>query len=123
MTFSDSEPVGRLGATSIDCADPAELADFYCRLLGMRRLIESPDGGVIAITDGANTLAMMWVDDYVEPAWPDTGQRQQMHLDVRSATSTMQRHAPSRWALVKPTTNRSRRCGGSCWIRRAIRFV
>ena len=48
----------------------------------MRRLIESPDGGVIAITDGANTLAMMCVEDYVEPGWPDTGQRKQMHLDV-----------------------------------------
>jgi catechol 2,3-dioxygenase-like lactoylglutathione lyase family enzyme len=76
------EPVGRLGATSIDCPDPAELADFYCGLLGMRRLIESPDGGVIAITDGANTLAMMRVDDYVAPTWPNAGQRQQMHLDV-----------------------------------------
>lgn len=80
MTQEDS--VGRLGATSIDCADPAELADFYCGLLGMRRLIESPDGGVIAITDGANTLAMMRVDDHVAPGWPDAAQRKQMHLDV-----------------------------------------
>ena len=80
--MSTSAPVGRLGATSIDCADPAELADFYCRLLGMRRLIESPDGGVIAITDGASTLAMMRVDDHVAPEWPDAAQRKQMHLDV-----------------------------------------
>ena len=77
-----SEPVGRLGATSIDCPDPAELADFYCRLLGMRRLVESPDGGVIAITDGAQTLALMRVADYVAPTWPAPGQLQQMHLDV-----------------------------------------
>lgn len=76
------EPVGRLGATSIDCADPAQLADFYGRLLGMRRLVETPDGGVIAITDGANTLAMMRVDDFAPPTWPGHGQRQQMHLDV-----------------------------------------
>jgi catechol 2,3-dioxygenase-like lactoylglutathione lyase family enzyme len=82
MPDDDVAPVGRLGATSIDCPDPAELADFYGRLLGMRRLVESPDGSVIAITDGANTLAMMRVDDHVPPSWPDAGQRQQMHLDV-----------------------------------------
>ena len=81
MTHSDA-PVGRLGATSIDCPDPAELADFYGRLLGMRRLVESPDGGVVAITDGAHILAMMRVADYVPPTWPGPGQDKQMHLDV-----------------------------------------
>jgi len=75
-------PVGRLGATSIDCPDPARLADFYGALLGMRRLVEAPDGSVIAIGDGAQTLAMMRVDDYVAPTWPEPGQLQQMHLDV-----------------------------------------
>lgn len=75
-------PVGRLGATSIDCPDPAVLAEFYGALLGMRRLVESPDGSVIAITDGAQTLAMMRVGDYAAPTWPASGQLQQMHLDV-----------------------------------------
>lgn len=75
-------PVGRLGATSIDCPNPTELADFYSGLLGMRRVVEAPDGGVIAITDGANILALMRVDDYVPPTWPGPGQHQQMHLDV-----------------------------------------
>lgn len=75
-------PVGRLGATSIDCPDPAVLADFYGALLGMRRLVETPDGGVIAITDGTATLALMRVADYVAPSWPEPGQLQQMHLDV-----------------------------------------
>lgn len=86
MTTSTGEPptdpVGRLGATSIDCPDPAELADFYGALLGMRRLVESPDGGVIAITDGAQILAMMRVADHVPPTWPEPPHRQQMHLDV-----------------------------------------
>ncbi|BBX67648.1 VOC family protein [Mycolicibacterium psychrotolerans] len=75
-------PVGRLGATSIDCPNPAELADFYAALLGMRRLVETPDGGVVAITDGAAILAMMRVDPYVAPTWPAGDQPQQMHLDV-----------------------------------------
>lgn len=75
-------PVGRLGATSIDCPDPAVLADFYGALLGMHRVVETPDGGVIAITDGAATLALMRVTDYAPPTWPEPGQSQQMHLDV-----------------------------------------
>ncbi|ORA49371.1 glyoxalase/bleomycin resistance/dioxygenase family protein [Mycolicibacterium chubuense] len=75
-------PVGRLGATSIDCPDPAELADFYAALLGMRRVVETPDGGVVAITDGAAILAMMRVDPYVAPTWPAGARPQQMHLDV-----------------------------------------
>lgn len=75
-------PVGRLGATSIDCPNPTELADFYSGLLGMRRVVETPDGGVIAITDGAHILALMRVADYVAPTWPEPGQHQQMHLDV-----------------------------------------
>jgi catechol 2,3-dioxygenase-like lactoylglutathione lyase family enzyme len=77
-----TEPVGRLGATSIDCPDPSALADFYGALLGMRRLVETPDGGVVAITDGSATLALMRVADYVAPTWPEPGQLQQMHLDV-----------------------------------------
>ena len=82
MVNAEPAPVGRLGATSIDCSDPAELADFYAALLGMRRLAEAPDGSVVAITDGAQTLAMMRVAEYVPPTWPEPGQLQQMHLDV-----------------------------------------
>jgi catechol 2,3-dioxygenase-like lactoylglutathione lyase family enzyme len=75
----------RLGAVSVDCADPARLADFYCALLGMRRIVETPDGRVIAVSDGTYTLAFMHTDDYVPPTWPQPGQLQQMHLDI-SAT-------------------------------------
>ncbi len=71
-----------MGATSIDCPDPAELANFYTALLGMRRLVETPDGGVVAITDGAAVLALMRVDPYVAPTWPAGERPQQMHLDV-----------------------------------------
>ena len=78
----DQVPIGRLGATSIDCPDPRALADFYEQLLGMRRIVERPDGSVVAISDGSQTLAMLRVDHSVAPPWPDPGQRQQMHRDV-----------------------------------------
>lgn len=38
------EPVGTLASVSVDCPDPSSLADFYGRLLGMRRAYEHPDG-------------------------------------------------------------------------------
>lgn len=75
-------PELHIGAVSIDCADPGELADFYGELLGMTRLVESPDGRIVAISDGTHTLAMMQVDGYVAPSWPDPGQQQQMHFDI-----------------------------------------
>lgn len=79
---ADTGPVGQLGAVSIDCPDPAALAGFYRDLLGMTTLVEQPSGQVVAITDGARVLAFMRVEDYVAPTWPETGQQQQMHLDV-----------------------------------------
>ncbi|MDT5075192.1 MAG: hypothetical protein QOH82_4512 [Mycobacterium sp.] len=81
-TPDGDHPELHIGAVSIDCADPAELADFYGELLGMTRIVESPDGRVIAISDGTHTLAMMRVDGYVAPSWPDRGQQQQMHFDI-----------------------------------------
>lgn len=83
MSSSDSpEPVGWLGATSIDCADPVVLADFYAELLGWRRMHETPDGGVVVITNGSHNLAMMRVDGYRPPTWPAPEVPQQMHLDI-----------------------------------------
>lgn len=71
-----------IGAVSIDCADPVGLAEFYGDLLGMKRIVETPDGRVVAVSDGTYTLAMMRTDGYVAPTWPDDGQQQQMHLDI-----------------------------------------
>jgi catechol 2,3-dioxygenase-like lactoylglutathione lyase family enzyme len=75
-------PVGTLASVSIDCPDPAALADFYGTLLGLERVFESPDGSVIAMAAGTNFVTMMRVDDHVAPTWPEPGQLQQMHLDI-----------------------------------------
>ena len=78
-----TERVGRLACTSIDCEDPAELADFYAALLGLERVIESDGGDVIVVSDGRIALAMMKADEYAAPTWPDPAQPKQMHLDVQ----------------------------------------
>jgi len=77
-----SAPVGRLASVSLDCADPSALADFYGGLLGMRRVLETPDGTVVAISDGTSIVTMMRIENHVAPTWPGPGQQQQMHLDI-----------------------------------------
>jgi hypothetical protein len=48
----------------------------------MKRVFETPDGHVIAISDGTHFVTMMYADDHVPPAWPKPERPQQMHLDV-----------------------------------------
>jgi hypothetical protein len=76
-------PVGKLASVSLDCPEPAVLADFYGPLLGLQRMFERPDGSIIAMSDGGGSfVTFMRVKDYVAPTWPEPGQLQQMHLDV-----------------------------------------
>ncbi len=75
-------PVGKLASISLDCPDPSSLADFYASLLGMNRIFETPDGSIVALSDGTKIVTMMQTRDYVAPTWPEPGQLQQMHLDV-----------------------------------------
>jgi hypothetical protein len=89
MTTTDSvdapAPVGRLASISLDCPEPAVLADFYGKLLGLRQIFARPDGSVIATTDGSIFVTFMQIENYVAPTWPEPGQLQQMHLDISVA--------------------------------------
>jgi len=82
MTSSTPPPVGRLASVSLDCPDPSALADFYTGLLGLQRAYESPDGGVVSLSDGGLAVTMMRATDHVRPTWPGPGQQQQVHLDI-----------------------------------------
>lgn len=48
----------------------------------MRRVLETPDGTVVAISDGTSIVTMMRIENHVAPTWPGPGQQQQMHLDI-----------------------------------------
>ena len=48
----------------------------------MRRVSESPDGGIIALSDGALAVTMMQIEDHVPPTWPEPGRQKQVHLDI-----------------------------------------
>jgi len=79
---TDPAPVGRLASVSLDTTDPGRLADFYARLLGMKRIFQRPDGSVIALSDGRIALTVMYAADHVPPTWPEPGRLQQMHIDI-----------------------------------------
>lgn len=96
MTPDDTAPVGSvplatLECVVLDCPDPAELAAFYCGLLG--GTINQPDprwavGDRWATlhTPTGQVLAFQGVDSYLPPDWPDPRGPQQFHLDFHVAS-------------------------------------
>src|SRR5215218_260131 len=76
----DGVSTPRLGAVSLDCADPGALATFWAELL---------DGEIVRITDAIGIvrledllLTAMRVDDYAPPTWPSGPQPKQGHVDL-----------------------------------------
>lgn len=74
---SVTEPVARLVAISLDCADPQRLADFYRALLGGRQLW-AKESSVGVEVPGA-VLVSQQVAVYAPPVWPGTSI---VHLDL-----------------------------------------
>lgn len=76
----------RLTGVVFDSPDPASLAQFYARLLG----VEVAEGGddtwvMLHPQTGGPHLSFQLEPDYVRPVWPATPGRQQMslHLDLQ----------------------------------------
>ena len=68
MTHQASEPIARFVGVSLDCPDPAALADFYLGLLGGQVLWRSADSTGIRVP--GVVLAMQRVARYRPPSWP-----------------------------------------------------
>jgi catechol 2,3-dioxygenase-like lactoylglutathione lyase family enzyme len=68
----------RLAAVSLDCADPAELAEFYSRLTGFEIVFGNDD--FVALR-GHIYLTLQRVEGYQPPTWPDSERAKQIHLD------------------------------------------
>jgi hypothetical protein len=77
MTDNAPGPVLRFAGVSLDCADPAVLADFYLALLGGETLWQS--AGSVGIRVPGVVLAMQRVEEYRPPAWPGSSV---VHLDL-----------------------------------------
>jgi hypothetical protein len=77
MTDHAPGPRLRFAGVSLDCADPAVLADFYLALLGGETLWRS--AGSVGIRVPGLVLAMQRVEEYCRPAWPGSSV---VHLDL-----------------------------------------
>ena len=77
MTEQGPEPITRFVGVSLDCADPAALADFYLELLGGQLLWRSADSAGIRVP--GVVLAMQRVAEYRPPTWPGSSV---VHLDL-----------------------------------------
>jgi hypothetical protein len=67
----------RFVGVSLDCADPAELAEFYLRLLGGRVLWSRPSSVGVQVPGGL--LIPQRVESYRPPQWPGSSI---VHLDL-----------------------------------------
>lgn len=72
-----------LGAISIDCADPAALAQFYRQVLDLEVLFESEQ--FVALKGAAVLLTFQRVADHQPPQWPEGGVPKQLHLELAAS--------------------------------------
>ena len=67
----------RIAGVSLDCADPALLAEFYASLLGGHVLWTAESS--VGVSVGSMVLVAQRVADYHPPVWPGTSI---VHLDL-----------------------------------------
>lgn len=77
MSESGSPSDLRFAGVSLDCPDPAELAEFYLRMLGGHLLWSRPTS--VGVQVPGMLLIPQRVDNYRAPAWPDASI---VHLDL-----------------------------------------
>ena len=70
--------IAKLSAVTIDCPDPARLAEFYRAVTGWEP-VYSDDDYVYLSGAGEVNLGLQRVADLPRPAWP--GSAKQMHVD------------------------------------------
>lgn len=78
MTQGNPTRLGTLNAVTVDCADPAALADFYRQFTGWE-VVYSDDDYAYLGGDGKINLGFQRIVDHPRPGWPDPAK--QLHLD------------------------------------------
>jgi hypothetical protein len=71
----------RLGAISLDCADPGPLSTFWARLLGGEIAFTSDD--VVVVRLDHLLLTAMRIENYRPPTWPTGPVPKQGHIDLQ----------------------------------------
>jgi hypothetical protein len=104
--------LARLASIALDCAEPAELAQFWAQLLGGDVAYTSDD--FCAVKADSGWLATVRVPGYQPPTWPDPVVPKQIHLDLATkdldaaeaeavrlgARKAAEQPAPDRWRVL-----------------------
>lgn len=69
-----------MGAVSVDCADPAGLAEFYQNILDLQVLFAGDE--FVALRGAGVFLTFQRVVDHKPPNWPDGTVPKQLHLEL-----------------------------------------
>jgi catechol 2,3-dioxygenase-like lactoylglutathione lyase family enzyme len=74
-----------LATINIDCADAAEMAAFYARLLGWEITFDAGDFILMRDPNGGAGLSFQEFATYRPPTWPEQadGQDKMIHLDIK----------------------------------------
>lgn len=105
--------LARYIGVSLDCADPAALADFYRQMLDLE-ITYSTDDFVFLGEMGPNGLGFVRVDNHVPPSWPKGDVPKQSHLEFGvedldageaaliklGATKPDEQPQPDRWRVL-----------------------
>jgi catechol 2,3-dioxygenase-like lactoylglutathione lyase family enzyme len=76
--------VGRLSGVSLECRDPALLADFYSQLTGWPVVYADPDWYSVGESEKTGFhLSFQRSPEHRPPAWPDPASSMQLHLHFR----------------------------------------
>ena len=67
----------------LECADPAELAEFYRQVLGWE--VTHYPGEAAVLTNGSTSFRFGRADGYQPPDWPDVTGPKRYHLDLHVA--------------------------------------
>ncbi|MEU8891938.1 VOC family protein [Streptomyces sp. NPDC048442] len=72
--------LAQLKGVTLDCPDPAALAEFYHRFTGFDLAFSSAEFAGLTVPDGPG-IGFQRVPDYRKPRWPGQDVPQQLHLD------------------------------------------
>ncbi|HEY2702034.1 MAG TPA: VOC family protein [Pseudonocardiaceae bacterium] len=103
------EPVASLAVTTLNCADPESLAEFWLGLLGGTVIYRGDV--VVVISTPRGPLAFGKADDYQPPTWPEGDRAAQVHLDLSAAD----RDAARAEAIRLGATRAEHQPGGDTW--------
>ncbi|MEV1289438.1 VOC family protein [Micromonospora sp. NPDC049679] len=92
--------IATLAMVSLDCSDPAALAEFYKRVLGWE-ITHSQDEYAM-ISDGKTSIGFGRMENYAPPAWPDSVAPKRYHLDLYVDDLDKAEAQCVEWGAAKP---------------------